>query len=405
MSNRKKRVVQLAISITFVALGVLGFWALTASKPEMERRKPPVPVPMVRTMAVKTGPQKVYIQGEGTVGPLREINLVPQVGGKVVYASPSMVNGGVFRKDDLLLRIDPVDYQLAVTLARAKVKDAESRLQVAEEEAAAARDEWRLLYEGSSKENSKPPPLVAKEPQLAAAKAELEADEADLRKALLNLERTELKAPFNGRVGEENVDIGQYVSAGQSLGSLYSTEAAEIVVPLEGEALFWFDVPGFTSRDGRGAAALIKADVAGRELNWTGKVVRTEGKLDERTRMINVVVRVEQPYAKKPPLVFGLFVEVKIEGRMIPNGAVIPRAGLHQGDIVWIVGEDSRLQFRQVEVGRIQGDEVIITGGLEDGERLVITPLKAVTDGMTVRVVGEGQGAGKESPVVSSKGA
>jgi RND family efflux transporter MFP subunit len=405
MSNRKKRVVQLAISITFVALGVLGFWALTASKPEMERRKPPVPVPMVRTMAVKTGPQKVYIQGEGTVGPLREINLVPQVGGKVVYASPSMVNGGVFRKDDLLLRIDPVDYQLAVTLARAKVKDAESRLQVAEEEAAAARDEWRLLYEGSSKENSKPPPLVAKEPQLAAAKAELEADEADLRKALLNLERTELKAPFNGRVGEENVDIGQYVSAGQSLGSLYSTEAAEIVVPLEGEALFWFDVPGFTSRDGRGAAALIKADVAGRELSWTGKVVRTEGKLDERTRMINVVVRVEQPYAKKPPLVFGLFVEVKIEGRMIPNGAVIPRAGLHQGDIVWIVGEDSRLQFRQVEVGRIQGDEVIITGGLEDGERLVITPLKAVTDGMTVRVVGEGQGAGKESPVVSSKGA
>jgi RND family efflux transporter MFP subunit len=405
MSNRKKRVVQLAISITFVALGVLGFWALTASKPEMERRKPPVPVPMVRTMAVKTGPQKVYIQGEGTVGPLREINLVPQVGGKVVYASPSMVNGGVFRKDDLLLRIDPVDYQLAVTLARAKVKDAESRLQVAEEEAAAARDEWRLLYEGSSKENSKPPPLVAKEPQLAAAKAELEADEADLRKALLNLERTELKAPFNGRVGEENVDIGQYVSAGQSLGSLYSTEAAEIVVPLEGEALFWFDVPGFTSRDGRGAAALIKADVAGRELNWTGKVVRTEGKLDERTRMINVVVRVEQPYAKKPPLVFGLFVEVKIEGRMIPNGAVIPRAGLHQGDIVWIVGEDSRLQFRQVEVGRIQGDEVVITGGLEDGERLVITPLKAVTDGMTVRVVGEEQGAGKESPVVSSKGA
>jgi RND family efflux transporter MFP subunit len=405
MSNRKKRVVQLAISITFVALGVLGFWALTASKPEMERRKPPVPVPMVRTMAVKTGPQKVYIQGEGTVGPLREINLVPQVGGKVVYASPSMVNGGVFRKDDLLLRIDPVDYQLAVTLARAKVKDAESRLQVAEEEAAAARDEWRLLYEGSSKENSKPPPLVAKEPQLAAAKAELEADEADLRKALLNLERTELKAPFSGRVGEENVDIGQYVSAGQSLGSLYSTEAAEIVVPLEGEALFWFDVPGFTSRDGRGAAALIKADVAGRELSWTGKVVRTEGKLDERTRMINVVVRVEQPYAKKPPLVFGLFVEVKIEGRMIPNGAVIPRAGLHQGDIVWIVGEDSRLQFRQVEVGRIQGDEVVITGGLEDGERLVITPLKAVTDGMTVRVVGEEQGAGKESPVVSSKGA
>jgi RND family efflux transporter MFP subunit len=354
-------------------------------------------------MAVKTGPQNIYIQGEGTVRPLREIDLVPQVGGKLVYVSPSLVNGGVFRKDELLLRIDPVDYQLAVTLARAKVKDAESRLQVAEEEAAAARDEWRLLYEGSSNENSKPPPLVAKEPQLAAAKAELEADEADLRKALLNLERTELRAPFNGRVGEENVDIGQYVSPGQSLGSLYSTEAAEIVVPLEGEALFWFDVPGFTSKDGRGSPTLIKASIAGRDLSWSGKVVRTEGKLDERTRMINVVVRVEQPYAKKPPLVFGLFVTVEIEGRIIPNGAVIPRAILHQGDIVWVVGEDSRLQFRQVEVGRIQGDEVVITGGLEDGERLVTTPLKAVTDGMTVRVVGEEQVSARESPVVSSR--
>jgi RND family efflux transporter MFP subunit len=403
MSNRKKRIVQLVISITFVALGVLGFWALTASKPEMERHKPPTPVPMVRTMAVKTGPQNIYIQGEGTVRPLREIDLVPQVGGKLVYVSPSLVNGGVFRKDELLLRIDPVDYQLAVTLARAKVKDAESRLQVAEEEAAAARDEWRLLYEGSSNENSKPPPLVAKEPQLAAAKAELEADEADLRKALLNLERTELRAPFNGRVGEENVDIGQYVSPGQSLGSLYSTEAAEIVVPLEGEALFWFDVPGFTSKDGRGSPTLIKASIAGRDLSWSGKVVRTEGKLDERTRMINVVVRVEQPYAKKPPLVFGLFVTVEIEGRIIPNGAVIPRAILHQGDIVWVVGADSRLQFRQVEVGRIQGDEVVITGGLEDGERLVTTPLKAVTDGMTVRVVGEEQVSARESPVVSSR--
>jgi RND family efflux transporter MFP subunit len=403
MSARKKRVIQVLISIAFISFGVLGLWALTASKPEMERRKPPVPVPMVRIMAVKTGPQKVYIQGEGTVRPLREINLVPEVGGKVVYASPSLVNGGVFKKDALLLRIDPVDYQLAVTLARAKVKDAESRLQVAEEEAAAARDEWRLLYEDGSEENSKPPPLVAKEPQLAAAKAELEADKADLRKALLHLERTELKAPFDGRVGEENVDIGQYVSPGQSLGSLYSTKAAEIVAPLEGEALFWFDVPGFTTRDGRGSPALVKASVAGRELRWTGKVVRTEGKLDERTRMINVVVRVEQPYASKPPLVFGLFVEVQIEGRTIPNGAVIPRAALHQGDIVWVVGEDNRLQFRHVEVGRIQGDEVVVTGGLEDGERLVTTPLKAVTDGMLVRVVGEEQGPDNKPPLVSSR--
>ena len=387
MSPRKKRFIQVGISVGLIVLGVVVLLVLTASKPEMKKRKPPAPVPMVRTIKVTSGPQTVSIRGEGTVRPLREINLVPEVGGKVVRVSPSLVNGGVFNKGDTLLQIDPVDYELAVTLAKAKVKDAESRLELAEEESAAAQEEWRLLYENDTEANSKPPPLVAKEPQLAAAQAKLEADKADLRKALLNLERTKLKAPFSGRVGEEKVDIGQYVSPGQSLGTLYSTEAAEIVVPLEGGDLFWFDVPAFTSKDGRGAAAVVRASVAGRELSWPGKVVRTEGRLDERTRMIHVVVRVDKPYAKKPPLVFGLFVTVDIEGRRMESVTIIPRAALHQGNVVWVVDQENRLRFRQVEVARVQGDEVLVSKGLKDGETVITTPLKAVTDGMAVRVV------------------
>ncbi len=387
MSPRKKRFIQFGISVVLIAMGVVGFLVLTASKPEMKKRKPPAPVPMVRTIKTNSGPQTVYIKGEGTVRPLREINLVSEVGGKVVGASPALVNGGVFKEGDTLLQIDPVDYELAVTLARAKVKEAESRLELAEEEALAAVEEWRLLYPDSSSEDSKPSALVAKEPQLAAAQARLEADKADLRKALLHLERTKLKAPFAGRVGEENVDVGQYVSPGQTLGSLYSTEAAEIVVPLEGGDLFWFDVPAFTSTDGRGAPAVIRASLAGRELSWPGKVVRTEGRLDERTRMIHVVVRVDKPYARKPPLVFGLFVTVEIEGRNLHNCTVIPRGALHQGNVVWVLDQESRLRFRKVEVARVQGDEVVVTKGLEDGEAVVTTPLKAVTDGMTVRMV------------------
>ena len=387
MSPRKKRFIQFGISVVLIAMGVVGFLVLTASKPEMKKRKPPAPVPMVRTIKTNSGPQTVYIKGEGTVRPLREINLVSEVGGKVVGVSPALVNGGVFKEGDTLLQIDPVDYELAVTLARAKVKEAESRLELAEEEALAAVEEWRLLYPDSSSEDSKPSALVAKQPQLAAAQARLEADKADLRKALLHLERTKLKAPFAGRVGAENVDVGQYVSPGQTLGSLYSTEAAEIVVPLEGGDLFWFDVPAFTSTDGRGAPAVIRASLAGRELSWPGKVVRTEGRLDERTRMIHVVVRVDKPYARRPPLVFGLFVTVEIEGRNLHNCTVIPRGALHQGNVVWVLDQESRLRFRKVEVARVQGDEVVVTKGLEDGEAVVTTPLKAVTDGMTVRMV------------------
>lgn len=388
MSKTTKRLVQLAICIVFVGLGVVGFRVLLASKNEMKQQKPPPPVPMVRAIEVNMGPQTMRIRGEGIVQPLREINLVPQVDGKVVFVSPSLVNGGVFKEGDTLLQIDPVDYELALTLARAKVKDAESVLELAEEEAAAAKEEWRLLYEDSASAENEPPPLVAKEPQLAAAKARLEAERADLRRALLNLERTALKAPFDGRVGEENVDVGQYVTPGQSLGVLYSTEAAEIVVPLEGEALFWFDVPAFTSSNGQGAPALVRANIAGRELSWQGEVVRTEGRLDERTRMIHVVVKVDEPYSTTPPLVFGLFVSVEIEGRNLPNAAVLPRAALRQGDLVWIVDQDRRIRFRKVKVARTQGDEVIIEDGLKDGEEVVVTPLKAVTDGMAVRLVG-----------------
>jgi RND family efflux transporter MFP subunit len=271
------------------------------------------------------------------------------------------------------------------------VKNSESLLRLAEEEAAAAQEEWRLLHADDPKSEEKPPPLVAKEPQLAAAMAGLKADRADLDRALLNLERTKLKAPFAGRVSQEDVGIGQYVSPGQPVAELYSTEAAEIVLPLEDKDAFWFHIPGFTPGTSSGSSATVRAQIAGRELTWMGKVVRTEGKLDERTRTINVVVRVKDPYAEKPPLAVGLFVTVDIEGRTLPDAVLIPRSGLRERNLVWIVDNDNRLRFREVEVARVQGDEVLVTAGLENGERVVTTPLKVVSDGMAVRTATAGE--------------
>jgi RND family efflux transporter MFP subunit len=393
MSKTKRPILHVSISVVLLVLGALGMRALTASKTELQRRRPAAPIPLVRTIRVTAGPHSVSIQGEGTVRPLQEIQLVPEVDGKVVYVSPALVDGGEFSKGDTLLRIDPVDYELAVTLAEAKVKDAESNLQLAAQEAAAAEEEWRMLYGSNPEADPEPPPLVAKEPQLAAAQARLEADKADLRKAQLNLERTQLIAPFDGRVSQENVDLGQYVSPGQSLATLYSTEAAEIVIPLEDESLLWFDVPGFTEGEGPGSPAKVRAAIGGRELSWAGEVVRAEGRLDERTRMINVIVLVKKPFATRPPLAMGLFVNIEIEGRHLPKAAVLPRPALHEDNVVWVVDEDNRLRFRKVDVARIQGGKVIVKAGLKDRERVVITPLKAVTDGMEVRTVPE-----EESP-------
>jgi len=387
MTKKKRMLLYFAVVIVLLALGLAGMGLLSASKPELEKRRPTTPAPMVKAVKVKSWKQPVIISGEGTVRPVREINLVPEVGGKVVYVSPALVNGGDFKKGDTLLRIEPVDYQLAVTLAKAKVKSSESLLQLAEQQTEAAKEEWRLHHGDGSETNIPPPPLVAKEPQLAAAKAKLEADHADLKKALLRLERTELKAPFDGRVSQENVDIGQYVSPGQALATLYSTNTAEIMLPLEDDDLFWFHVPGFTPGNSPGSPAKVLASIAGQELSWAGKVVRAEGKLDERTRMINVVVRVDKPYDRKPPLAVGLFVTVYIDGRTLQDAVIIPRSALRQGHVAWVVDGDNRLHFRKVEVARFQGDDVVVQSGLNHGEAVVVSPLKAVTDGMTVRTV------------------
>jgi multidrug efflux pump subunit AcrA (membrane-fusion protein) len=167
--------------------------------------------------------------------------------------------------------------------------------------------------------------------------------------------------------------------------TLFSTKAAEIVVPLEDESLFWIDVPGFTTDRGPGADVIVSARFAGQDVRWQGRVVRAEGKLDERTRLVEVVVRVDSPYATRPPLAVGLFVTVEIIGKRLEQAAVIPRPALRADDMVWIVDRDGRLSFRKVKVARLTADTALIESGLKNGDLVVTSGLKAVTEGMRVR--------------------
>ncbi len=383
MSRTQRILVQAVITLIIIAIGVTGFSKLKATKKAIEKQKPEVPMQMVRTVTVSTGPMQVILSGQGSAKPVQETQLVPQIKGKIVKVASSLVNGGIFRKGDILLSIEPVDYEISVTLAEARVKEAESLFKLAQEESAAAGDEWR-----QHNSNEDPPPLVIKEPQLAAARAMLEAERSNLKEARLNLERTRLTAPFNGRIVSENVDIGQYVSPGQLLATLHSTDAAEIVIPMEDADLFWFDVPGFTTDNPVGAPVEVNAVVAGKEVSWPGRVVRSEGRINALTRMHNVVVQVENPYATLPPLSAGQFVEIKIYGKTIDQATIIPRSAMHENQTVWVVNpEESRLYFRKIEVARSGYDGIIVESGLSDKDMVVISSLKAVSDGMKVRFV------------------
>ncbi|RLA96126.1 MAG: efflux transporter periplasmic adaptor subunit [Deltaproteobacteria bacterium] len=381
MKVDRRRFLHLSLALIALALGFLSMARLIATKPKVKRRPPLTFLPGVKVLEVKLGPHRVVVKEEGTVRPLREVALVPEVAGKVVYVSPALRGGGIFAEGEVLLRIDPRNYLLNLTLAEAEVKEAESQLALLEEEAASAREEWCI--QGGEGE---PPPLLVKEPQLSAARARLEAAKARLKRARLDLERTVLRAPFAGRVVDKRVDLGQYVAPGQVLATLYSAEAVEVAVPLHEEKLAWIRVPGLTS-DPPGSPARLKASLAGRELLWEGEVVRAEGKVDELTRTVRVVIEVKDPFAKRPPLLPGVFVQVENFGRHLEDVALLPRSALHRGETVWVLGEGDRIRFRRVKVACFEGDRALIASGLRDGERVVLSSLRTVTEGMRVRVL------------------
>jgi len=290
--------------------------------------------------------QRLVIKGQGTVRPVREIDLVPEVAGKVIYVSPSLLNGGQFEAGETLVKIDPVDYELAVTLTRAHVREAQSTLELLEEESSQARAEWEMNHSADPVLAKNPPPLLVKGPQIAAARAQLEAAQADLRRALLNLKRTEIVSLFDGRVITAKVGIGQYVKPGQVLAKVYSTEAVEISVPLQKSDIAWFHVPGLTPGRGLGAKALVRAKFAGKEMVWEGRVLRSEGKIDEHTRMVNVIVRVDRPYQRRPPLAVGLFVDVDIQGRAWSEGRVCRKRGKPGADLYTVTGRRAQKNKR-----------------------------------------------------------
>ena len=377
---------QAILVLILIAVGVVGLKVLTASKPEIQKQKKEVPAPMVRVVTVSLGPEMVRVIGEGTVYPLREINLAPQVSGKIVEVSPALVAGGAFKKGDLLLRIDPVDYELALASVTAQLRDAESNLKQAVEESAVSKEEWRV----HRNREGPVPPLVAKEPQLAAARAKVAAYQAELKQAQISLERTRILAPFDGRVSQKEADLGQYVAPGQTLAEIFATEAAEIVVPLEDRDLFWIHVPGFSPRgrtgfQGRGpgpvrgtAHELDRARGAGRRQigrkypdgqrgGSSGRTVRHQTALgrgalrDRGYRGADLEEwRGDSPSGPEGGQ-SGLGGQVSGQGRLGQAGV----SNHHRGP-----------QPRRSCGGFL---------GLEDGEQVVVTTLKVVTNGMTVR--------------------
>jgi RND family efflux transporter MFP subunit len=383
-----------------IAIGLIGAVVMIKSRPKIQVKSVTFPAPLVRARIIKLQDFQLTVKSQGTVSPRTESELFSQVSGQVIEVSPQFAPGGFFEKGEVLVKADPRDYELALSQWKAQVAQAELRMAQEEEEASIAKEEWKRL---GKKEQANP--LVLRKPQLAEAKASLEGAQASLKQAELNLHRTQIRAPFNGRVRTKKVDLGQYISPGVALATIYAVDYAEVRLPVPDNEIGYLDCClDYRSKNPStlNINVTLKANYAGRNYRWSGKIVRVEGEIDPSSHMITLVARIEDPYGRdqrsdRPPLAVGLFVEAEIKGKLARDVVVIPRSALRGTESVLVIDDENKLHFRTVEVLRKDSETVIINSGLEQGERICISPLEAVVEGMKVRVLNEDESKASSS--------
>ena len=376
--NRRLKIIStFAVGIIGIVLAVV--LAKSAKKPES--KTPELKLPSVEVQIAEATRHSYRIQSQGTALPRTSIRLVSEVSGKVVSVAESFDVGQIFAKGDVLLKIDSRDYELSLAQARSQVAQAVLRVQIEEKEAEVVRREWQLLNKGE------PTGLQAREPHVAQARAALKAALATEEAAKRNLNRCEIRAPFDGMVARAGVRPGQFAALGTPLGELFATDVAEVRLPLSATDLRFIDLPKPGPTVALGQAP--KVTLSGRGAEWVGRVVRSEGTVDPLNRMVYVVAQITDPYGLAndtvAPLRSGMFVRASIEGRTQENVIVLPRHALRGRNQVWIVSEN-KLTFRTVKVAFADAKQVIVTGGIQPGEQVVVSLLAAVVDGMGVKV-------------------
>lgn len=396
---------KLIVPLVFLAGGAAAIAALIATRPEVALSPPAEATPLVRVVAAEPVQWRFIVRSQGTVQPRNESELVPQVAGEVEWVSPALASGAFFQAGDPLVRIEPADYRVALATSRAALARAESEFRRARTEIERQRTLREKGVASQTRIDDAENAFTITEAALLEARARLERSERDLV-------RTELRAPFEGRVRSERVDVGQFVNRGESIATLYSVDYAEVSLPVPDRELRFVDVPRtprqFRSDTGadetaspnrNGPEVELRAEFGGRTEVWRGRVVRTAGEIDPQTRMVQVVARVRDPYGLHAdtdpvPLAVGLFVEASIFGRTAEDVFVVPREAIHSSNPmdpaasheVHVVDSEDRLRIRPVQLLRSEAEFAVIDQGLAAGDRVSVSALRAVVDGMRVRV-------------------
>ncbi|MCB1760928.1 MAG: efflux RND transporter periplasmic adaptor subunit [Gammaproteobacteria bacterium] len=358
--------------------------------PEVDKRnQQQVSVIAVETLSVKAAPYRVMVDSFGRVEPHTQGQLVSQVSGQITSVSPNFRDGGFFERDEVLVSVDPRDYQIHVETATAELANA--RVKYAEEQVLAKqakKDRKNLINQGQLSD------FALHIPQMAAAKLDIAAAEAKLEQARLNVERTRVRAPYAGRVLAKSADIGDVITANASLATIYATDRIEVRLPLKNNDLPFVDLPepqpNGSPHSGALPRVLLDNRIGNQTEQWPATLVRTASAIDSATQQLHATARIDDPYGAKAqgrrPLKIGQYVTARIEGRLLPNALVIPNAAIYQGSYVYLF-VDGVLQRRDIGIAWQNREQALISSGLEDGEQLVLTPLGQVSSGTAVKLL------------------
>lgn len=392
ISNRRWLLMYVAPPV--IVLGSLVGLVILAMvfRPEADQKPPQPLVPAVEVHVAQPSRVQISVASQGAVEPRAQTTLFAEVSGRVERVSPELYAGGFFDAGDVLVSIDPTDYEAALAAARSRAADA--RLAFEQERAASeqALDDWSDM-----EIDAEPGALVLRKPQLERAQAALDAAMAAVALAERDLERTKARAPFAGRALEKFVDIGQVVTARSSqLAIVYGVDFAEIRLPLSVDDARYLTLPE-SFRDagpsGPRPRVILEADYAGKRHQWEAAIDRVEGVIDPQTRLLHAIAQVADPYraerdSDRPPLKVGLFVTARIFGHELESAFAIPRQALRRGDRLFVVDAENRLRIIQPEIYQRNVDTIVVTDGLKPGDRVCMTPLEYAVEGMSVVVEG-----------------
>ena len=374
--------------IAIIGSAVIISIAMNLLKPPPLKAESPDTAVAVKTKILHRTQAKLLVESQGTVLPRTRTSLTSEVSGSVLNVSPHFVVGGIFKAGDLLLQLDPTDYEVALQRANAKLISMNAQLTFEMARGVQAEKEWGM----TGRPTEEAPLLALRKPYLEEARANVLQAEAEVKQARLKLQRATIRAPYTGMVAAKSVDIGQYVTVGAILGETFAIDFAEVRLPLTKRDLSMMNSFSAADKDHR-LEITLRGSIDENITEWQAKLVRSEGVINQANRALYIVAQVDDPYAKlqskgseklTKPLLMGTFVTASIGGKTIDNAFAIPRSALLQGNRVALVDTEQRLRLREISPIFADSDFYYVSQGLEEGDEIIISAVGVPIEGMKV---------------------